>query len=190
MKVKLVNVRLAFPALFEAKTVNGEGDPRHSAVFIIEPGSDNAKTLAAAVKATAKEKWGAKADGILAELNKKGRICYQESAKTNQSGDVYDGFEDKYFVNTSNKARPLVIDRDKTPLTAADGRPYAGCFVNATIDLWAQDNNYGKRINASLMGVQFFRDGDAFAGGGVSAPDDFDDLGAGAEASFEEESLV
>ena len=33
MKLKLNNVRLAFPALFEAKTVNGEGDPRFSAVF-------------------------------------------------------------------------------------------------------------------------------------------------------------
>ena len=27
MKIRLNNVRLAFPALFEAKTVNGEGDP-------------------------------------------------------------------------------------------------------------------------------------------------------------------
>ncbi|EOP1290427.1 DUF2815 domain-containing protein, partial [Escherichia coli] len=26
MKLKLNNVRLAFPSLFEAKTVNGEGD--------------------------------------------------------------------------------------------------------------------------------------------------------------------
>ncbi len=33
MKLKLNNVRLAFPSLFEAKTVNGEGDPRFSAVF-------------------------------------------------------------------------------------------------------------------------------------------------------------
>ncbi len=37
MKLKLNNVRLAFPALFEAKTVNGEGDPRFSAVFLMDP---------------------------------------------------------------------------------------------------------------------------------------------------------
>jgi hypothetical protein len=30
MQLKLRNVRLAFPALFEAKTVNGEGDPAFS----------------------------------------------------------------------------------------------------------------------------------------------------------------
>ena len=31
MKLKLNNVRLAFPVLFEAKTVNGEGKPAFSA---------------------------------------------------------------------------------------------------------------------------------------------------------------
>ena len=35
MKIRLNNVRLAFPALFEAKTVNGEGDPAFSASFIL-----------------------------------------------------------------------------------------------------------------------------------------------------------
>ena len=50
------------------------------------------------------------------------------------------------------------------------------------IDIWAQDNNFGKRVNASLGGVQFLRDGDAFAGGGVAAPDDFDDISEGADA--------
>jgi hypothetical protein len=70
-----------------------------------------------------------------------------------------------------------VVDRDRTPLTASDGKPYAGCFVNAVVELWAQDNQYGKRINASLGGVQFAADGDAFGGGGVrTEADDFDDL--------------
>ncbi|EOA7521129.1 ssDNA-binding protein, partial [Escherichia coli] len=40
----------------------------------------------------------------------------------------------------------------------------------------------GKRINASLGGVQFLRDGDAFAGGGVASADDFDDISEGADA--------
>ncbi|MDC5277565.1 DUF2815 family protein, partial [Acinetobacter baumannii] len=69
----------------------------------------------------------------------------------------------------------------KTPLVQADGRPYAGCYVNAAIELWCQDNNYGKRINASLRGVQFLKDGEAFAGGGVASEDDFEDLSAADE---------
>ncbi|MDQ9777799.1 DUF2815 family protein, partial [Acinetobacter baumannii] len=49
-------------------------------------------------------------------------------------------------------------------------------------ELWCQDNNYGKRINASLRGVQFLKDGEAFAGGGIASEDDFEDLSAADEA--------
>ena len=184
MKVNLKKVRIAFPALFEAKTVNGEGEPRFSAAFVIDPSSENAKALAAALKETAVAKWGAKAEGILSELKKKGRVCYVEGPKTNGNGEVYDGFEDMHSLNASNKARPLVLDRDKSPLTAADGRPYGGCYVNAVVELWAQDNNFGKRINATLKGVQFDKDGDAFGGGAPASPDDFEDLGVDEEESL------
>lgn len=176
MKVKIANVRVAFPALFEAKAVGTEGEPRFSAAFVIEPASSNAKSLAAAVSAVAKEKWGVKADAILKELHSKGRVCYREEPLS-KDGEVYDGFEGMYSLNTSNKARPLVLDRDKTPLTAADGRPYGGCYVNASLELWAQDNSFGKRINCTLKGVQFVRDGDAFGGGAPASPEDFEDLG-------------
>lgn len=186
MKVSIKNARIAFPALFEAKTVNGEGEPRYSAAFIVDPASVNAKELAKALTAVAKEKWGAKADGILAELKKKGRVCYVEGPKTNGNGEVYDGFEDMHSFNASNKARPLILDRDKTPLSAADGKPYGGAFVNASVELWAQDNNFGKRINATLKGVQFVRDGDAFGGGAPASPDDFDDLGVGEEETADD----
>jgi hypothetical protein len=177
MKVKLSNVRLAFPALFEAKSVGGEGDPRFSAAFVIAPNSANAKALADAIIQVAKEKWADKAAGILKELKSKGRVCYKESPLTSSDGDVYDGFEDMHALNTSSKTRPLILDRDKTPLTASDGKIYAGCFVNVSLDLWPQDNQYGKRVNASLKGVQFLQDGDAFGGGAPASPDEFEDLG-------------
>lgn len=179
MKVK-INARLAFPALFEPKAVGGEGEPRFSAAFAIEPGSESAKALASAVTEVAKSKWGAKADGILAELKKKGRVCYKDSPLTNSEGEVYDGFEGMHSLNASSKARPTVIDRDRTPLVAADGRPYAGCYVNAIVELWAMDNQYGRRVNATLSGVQFDRDGDAFGSAAPASADDFDDLSGGA----------
>lgn len=181
MKVKIADVRGAFLNLFEAKAVNGEGEPRYSGAFVIAPGSANAKALADGLKAVAKEKWGAKADAILEELKKKGRVCYKEEALS-KDGEVYDGFEGMHSLNASNKARPLILDRDKTPLTAADGRPYSGSFMNVSLELWAQDNSFGKRINATLKGVQFVRDGDAFGGGAPASPDDFDDLGVDEEA--------
>ena len=182
MKIKLANVRLAFPALFEAKTVNGEGEPAFSASFLLPPDHPAIQILRDAFDGIGKDKWGAKWPAVKKEIEAKDRTALHD-------GDTkadYAGFEGNFFVSARNKTRPLVIDRDKTPLVASDGKPYAGCYVNASIELWAQDNNYGKRINASLRGVQFFRDGDAFAGGGAASEDDFDDITEGVE----EESLV
>lgn len=184
MKVVLKqSVRGAFLNMFEAKTVGGEGEPRYSGAFPIEPGSENAKALAAALVAVAKDKWGAKGDAILKELKAKGRVCYKEEALS-KDGEVYDGFEGMHSLNASNKARPLVVDRDKTPLTAADGKPYSGSYMYLSLELWAQDNQYGKRINATLKGVQFHKDGDAFGGGAPASADDFEDLGVEAEVDL------
>ena len=183
-KVTLTSVRLSFPHLFTPQaSSDGQGEPKYNATFIVEPGSANAKALAKAVEAVAKEKWGEKSAGVLAALRKGDKVCYREEEKTNQSGDVYAGFEDSHWLSASSKVRPTVIDRDKSPLTSADGKPYGGCYVNVIIDVWPQDNAYGKRINADLKGVQFVKDGDAFSGGGAASVDDFDvvDAPEGAE---------
>lgn len=183
MEVKLKRVRLAFPALFAPKAIagNATSEPRFSAAFVIEPGSANAKALKEACVAVAKEKWKDKAKAIYDELEKKDRIAYKEGPLT-KDGVVYDGFEGMHVVNASNKARPTVVNRDRSPLTEKDGLPYAGSYVNAILDIWAQDNQYGKRINCSLSGVQFAEDGDAFGGGRPASADAFDDLGDGSDA--------
>ena len=179
MKLKLTNVRLAFPALFEAKTVNGEGEPAFSAAFLIDPTDPQVKAINAAIDAVAKEKFGAKAEGVLKQMRAADKTCLHD-------GDTkadYSGFAGMLFISSRSKTRPGVFDANKAPLAAQDGRPYAGCYVNAVVDLWAQDNNYGKRVNASLGAVQFQRDGDAFAGGGSPAgADEFDDVSEGAMA--------
>ena len=62
-------------------------------------------------------------------------------------------------------------------MSARDGVFYAGCYVDAVIDIYAQDHpQYGRRINCGLLGVRFVRDGDAFSGGGGATADDFADL--------------
>lgn len=172
MKIKLNNVRLSFAQLFEAKTVNGEGKPAFSASFLINPNDPQIAAINAAIEAVAQEKWGAKAESTLKVMRSADKTCLH-------SGDLkanYDGFEGMLYISARNALRPLVLDVDKSSLVAEDGKPYSGCYVNASVELWPQDNNYGKRINATLMGVQFFKDGESFSGGGVASADDFDDL--------------
>lgn len=183
MKVKLTNVRLAFPELFEATQVNGQGDFKFRATFLIDKKrKDLIDAIEQAIKKVATDKWGAKAESVLKSIRGNSmRFNFRDGDEKAE----YDGYADHMYIGASNKARPLVIDRDRSPLTAQDGRPYSGCYVNATIALFAYDNQ-GKGISASLGGVQFYRDGDAFAGGGVASEDDFDDLSVGEE----EESLI
>ncbi|SFN20391.1 Protein of unknown function [Izhakiella capsodis] len=180
MKVKLNNVRLAFPALFEPKTVNGEDAPRFSATFIFPVDHPCLKDIDAAIAQVAKDKWGPKADSVLKSLRSGLKVCLHDGDEKVE----YEDYSGNKFLSASNKVRPLVIDRNRSVLTTADGKPYAGCYVNATIDIWAMDNNFGKRINASLGGVQFCRDGDAFAGGGMTTENDFDDMSAGVDAEL------
>lgn len=171
-KIKLTDVRLSFPNLFEAKTVNGEGKPAFSASFLLDPTDPQVKVVNAAIEQVAATKWGAKAPAILKHLRATDKVPLHD-------GDLkgnYEGFSGMLYVSARSYVRPLVIDKDKSPLTENAGRPYAGCHVNASVELWAQDNNFGKRVNATLRGVQFLRDGDAFAGGAPAGIDEFDSL--------------
>lgn len=178
MKIRINSVRLAFPDLFVARTVNGEGAPAFGATFLMAEDDPQIEVIDAAIEQVAEEKWGAKAPAILKQLRAADKTCLHDGEAKAQ----WAGFAGSMYVSARSKERPLVIDADKTPLLPADGRPYAGCYVNASIDLWAMDNQYGKRIACTLKGVQFHRHGDAFAGGGAASADDFDDVSAGATA--------
>lgn len=180
MKIRLENVRLAFPVLFTPRAADPAkpGDLSFSAALIFPPDHVARKAVSDGCIAVANEKWGTKASEYLKTMVAGDKLAIHRGDTKAQ----YEGYGGNYFVNTRNEARPTVLDRNKSPLVEADGRPYAGCFVNAVVELWAQDNKYGKRINASLMGVQFLTDGDAFSGGGVADADDFESLEAGADS--------
>lgn len=177
MKIKLQNVRLSFPGLWKAEPFKPGDDPKFKATFLIEKDSALDKAVNEAIKETAKAKWGAKAEAALKGMrNNPNKFCYQD-------GDTktYDGYEGMMALSAKNGKRPLVIDRDRTTLTEADGKPYAGCYVNASVEFFAYENS-GNGISASLLGVQFVKDGDAFGGGSIASEDDFDELEDGADA--------
>lgn len=173
MQVILTNVRLSYPHLFTAKAAQGSDKAKYSASFLLDKGKDakQIKSLQAAI------------DGMLAEKFKGKKLPADKICLRDGDSKEDENYAGKFFINASNDKRPQVVDRDKTPLAADDNKPYAGCYVNAVIRLWAQDNQYGKRINASLEVVQFHKDGEPFGAPAVSldvlpdiADDDEDDL--------------
>ena len=183
MKLSLKKTRLSFPDMFTAKAFEDGGTKTYGCTLLIEPGSANDKAIRQALQKVAEEKWGVKHAPILKAAlaaNNSQKMCYW-------SGDVkeYDGYAGMMALTAKRgeaKGRPLVIDKDKSPLTEADGKPYAGCFVNASVEIWAQANKFGNTLRCELLGVQFAADGDAFSAGSVAREEDFEDM------SFEEES--
>lgn len=187
MKVILKDVRIAFiDALWTPKQYQGAGPFRRSATFLVVPGSDNDKLLEAAIEKVAAEKFGKKAASVLAGVRgNSNKCCYMDG---NTKAD-YDGFQGMKYLASHRKDADgpvLVIDTNKAPLAEGAGRPYAGCYVNASVDIYAQDGqNTG--IRSGLIGVQFFRDGDSFGGASRSDGSEFEDLGTGADAAVEED---
>lgn len=162
-KIKLNNVRLSFPSLFHKAVFEGN-ETKFEATFLLDKDAhaDVIKGIKSDIAKRIKEDLkGAK---VSAE-----RICLKD-------GDDFDytGYAGCMSFKASNNKRPLIIDRDKSPLTEDDNKLYAGCYVNAIVELWVQNNAYGKRINANLLGVQFFKDGEPFADGESGSVDDFD----------------
>jgi hypothetical protein len=184
IKVKLSNVRIAFANdLFVAK-VQGDDPkavPKFGCTFLIDPASPQIKTLNAAIEAACAEKFGAKAPAVLKAMRATEKAGLRD-------GDLksYAGYPGNMYISASNTMRPTVIDADKTPLVAADGKPYSGCVVNASIEVWAYDHpKGGKGISATVLGVQFVKDGERFgSGSSVADADEFDDISVGAGADY------
>lgn len=179
-KIKLQNVRLSFPNLFTAKKQDADSSspPTFSAGFLIDPSDKQIKMIEDAMIQVAKDKWNTKWETVYKGMKVSDKLALHDGDTKAQ----YAGYEGMMFINANNPVRPLVLDRDKSPLTEQDGKPYGGCYVNVSLEIWAQDNKFGKRINASLGGVQFVRDGDRFGGGSSADESDFDELAEGADA--------
>lgn len=188
--IKLKNVRLSFARLFQPKAFR-EGQPkRYEGSFLLDPSDkmhqDQVKQIRKAALGVIKAKFNGKVPGDL-------DLCFGYSDgdtpiilaenKYRNKPKTYDGYEGMIYISSANTTQPKVVGRHKDPKTGkfalleeSSGIVYSGCYVNATITLWAQDNEYGKRVNANLRAVQFVRDGDAFGVAPVDADDEFDEV--------------
>lgn len=162
--ISIKNARLSFPSLFKKSVFEGkEGKFEATLLF---PKTDT-KTYKAIM------------DAIEASKVANNKLKVPENKYFIKDGDEfeYDGYEGMWAVKASNNKRPTIINRDKSVITEDDEIVYAGCYVNAIIEPWAQNNQFGKRINANLLGIQFVKDGEPFSDGGKTADaDDFEEI--------------
>lgn len=171
MIVKLKNVRLSFFDGFVAKPYK-PGDPaRYGSTFLIAKNDPQIQIIEDAILQAATKKLGVKAKNAITSLRgNSNKFCFQDGDLKERS--EYHGM---MILAAHSKRRPKIVDRDNTPLTIDDGRPYSGCYVIGSVEIFAY-NNSGFGISADLRGVQFYKDGDAFSGGSPITDDEFDSV--------------
>lgn len=176
--VRLIDVRLSYFYGFEPYTntdKDGKVSKSFCGHFLMPPDHPGIALIKAAQRRAALGMWPDKAEEMLVALAGQDRLCLHNG---NISKPGQDGYKDMFYVSGSSKKRFTIVDGDRTPLTAESGRPYSGCYANAIVEVWAQNNSWGKRINAQISGVQFYKHGESFGGGRVAAPEEFGNVSA------------
>lgn len=189
-KVIIQNVRIGFVKVFKPEGYKGsDQNKKYSLELYLDPtnASDKKalKQIKKAMNETGQAKFGDKWNG--GKMKVKGYALKSADEDIGgqeqfvelyepESGEVPEHLEGLYILRASENTRPTVVNRDKTPLTEEDGVLYGGCYATVIITFWAQSNDFGKRINANLVGVQFKKDGERFGEASARAEDDdFDD---------------
>jgi hypothetical protein len=168
--------------LFTPSQFQGAGEFSYRCYFLPEAGSGTDKAIKAEIERVAREKWPKEWQKILtANEGNPNKHCYIDGEKL-----AFDGYTGLWRLSASRpqkKGAPLRYDQKKNLLDKNTGLLYSGCYVNGSVAFWCQDNNFGRAVRCELLGVQYFREGDAFAGGSKPNPDDFDDISEGADAA-------
>lgn len=208
-KIILLNARLSFAALFqpdEQKQDDGTIRETWKSNFLFPKDDlDNCMAIYKGVRMPVRQainaafldvknkEWGPKEKHPKLRPEK---LCWRD-------GDLEDweGYPGCFYISSSSspkKGQPVITARPAVVTNRKDGNgnwieaqpggaasPYSGCYVNATIEVWAQDNEHGKRLNARLKAVQFFKDGEMFGAAPTNPNEDFTDDMAGEAGSYD-----
>lgn len=190
-RVKLKNVRLSFPHIYEAQErENDDGTTRENfnCALMIPKDHDQIDQIKKALKRAGlearKKAWGDD------EKNWPKIPGHRQFFKDGDNEDhtERDEYADHFFINASApKSRPPSVvtnrkDKNNKWIEAEQGgknSPYAGCYVIAIIEVWAQKKdtkkNIPNRLNATIEIVQFYADGEPFGAQRADPNDLLDD---------------
>ena len=191
--VLLPEVRLSYAYLakpYVGKGDNGNAKASYTSHGLFKPGSPAHVALKDAINKCAAAGWGAQAEAVKLQLSGQDKLCIHDGNVTKGGQGAY---KDMLFVSASNSRKPrILVTRGGVNVEIGDDDPmfpYSGCWANLLLDIWPQSpdgkpSQFGKRINATLTGVQFLRHDEAFSGGGrIAQPEEFPTVEtAGADA--------
>lgn len=175
MRLKLKNIRIAFPELFQAKINDTYPDqpPKFNLRALIDKDDPQIEVIKAAITEVAKAEFKDKAALTLKQLAAQDRLPLHD-------GDLkasLDGHEGMDYINLSSRTRPTVLNKNKTLATEANSPFYSGCRCDLIFEVSAYYNRQKQPcVSVELAGVMFVGDDTPLEGGGITTAkvDEFD----------------
>jgi len=158
-------VRLSYAWVWDAKSING-GDPKHTCMLLILKTDTE----------TVKKLKDAEAEAEKAGITKYGAgFASKKNTKMLKDGDLEDDESRRghYYINTSNKNRPIIIDKNMQPILDTT-EVYSGCYARVSLDVYPYNASMNKGVTSTLKAIQKIADGESLGGAGhYKVEDDF-----------------
>lgn len=192
MDIRITKARISFAqGLWKKSSAVENGIPKHNCDYIICPDSivqektgpgprdwgppTSIKVLEQKVVLEAFKGDKKKADAWFNSLDARQRSIREGNKQLDKSGEVRDGYADRWYVHATSTSRMPVYRADTSTVESEDDNPvYSGCRVTARVSLYANLKAGAKGVFASIQGTQFVGDDDAFGGGRAASAADFE----------------
>ncbi len=180
--IYLSNVRLSFPQLVEPRASGDDPNAKkkYSADFIMAADHPGFNQWMKQYSMLAAGKWNEHAQNVmnLIQTDRKLRSYGNGNEKIDKKTfKPYSGYENMVYISANNENPPQMIQADGNPVDSANTmayqaiarKLYGGCYVNAAVRPWLQDNKHGRGVRCELIALQFYEAGNPFGEGSVDA---------------------
>lgn len=176
----LSNVCLSFPHLVEPHASTEGGIKKYSADLILSLDNPALTQFMTRYAEMASQKWGEHANQVMTIIQADRKLrCYGSGAEKidKKTFKPYSGYDGKAYISANKDQAPQMIQQDGTSVDAGNTmayqalarKLYGGCYVNAAVKPWLQENKHGRGIRCDLVAIQFFQDGTPFGEGVADA---------------------
>jgi hypothetical protein len=174
-----VTARLSFPNIVDPQTkVNDKGETQtsYNCDLIFPQNDPGFAKFMQTYAAMAQDKWKENAQAAMQRIQSDRKTrCYGDGSEkaSQKTFQIHPGYAGNVFISARSSRQPQIIDIDGKPvdptntmqLRAVASKLYGGCYVNAVIKPWLQQNTAGIGVRCDLVAIQFNRDGEAFGAG-------------------------
>lgn len=161
----------SFPDLFRVGTYQG-APTNYSAQLLLQKDSPQLAQLQKAVNDFATQQWSDAAKTALAKQERSNSKVFRDGDSVDgqtAEGNFKPGWAGHVRIKASTKQAPNVIDPAMRVLDESAGLPFAGCSVNAQIEVYSFKDK--KELGFRLLAIQHVAEGPRLSGGSSSAPD-------------------